>query len=97
MHTPPARNAARRMETAIRRIDKAETAYDAVAFINPREADKQAARADVWREKSWAAAAALDAEVGSSHWGWNSNKGTVYFNRNSTPPSHQPNPRRNPQ
>jgi hypothetical protein len=80
MTTNAARNAARRMETAIHNLDECSILYDAAAFINPRKADKHAARADVWREKSWAAAAALDAEVGSSHWGWNRNKGTVYFN-----------------
>jgi hypothetical protein len=34
----------------------------------------------VWREKSFVAATALDAEVGAGGWGWNSNKGTVFFN-----------------
>ena len=80
MTTNAARNAARRMETSIRRIDEAETARDAVAFINWRECNKHAARADVWREKSFVAATALDAEVGAGGWGWNSNTGTVFFN-----------------
>ena len=70
MTTSAARNAAKRLETAIRRIGEAETANGHAQFIDATEADKHAARADVWREKSWEAAAVLDAEVGAGGWVW---------------------------
>ena len=82
MTATAARNAASRLETAIRRIHEAETAHDNTQFIDTTAADKHAARADVWREKSFQAAAALDAEVGAGGWVWGSNDGhtnTVVF------------------